>query len=62
MSDQSSAPSKAQLRVAALAARDALGDKKRGLAAKALAKRGLPLEIADATSCVDLVPRHQPSE
>ena len=46
MSALSSAPSKQELRAAALAARDALGDKKREAAATALAKRGLPLEIA----------------
>src|SRR5207302_11473499 len=46
MSALSSAPSKQELRAAALAARDALGDKKREAAAKALARRGLPLEIA----------------
>jgi 5-formyltetrahydrofolate cyclo-ligase len=36
---------KAELRAAALAARDALSDKQRVAAAKALAKRGLPVEI-----------------
>jgi 5-formyltetrahydrofolate cyclo-ligase len=46
MSALSSAPSKQELRAAALAARDALGDKKREAAARALAKRGLPLDIA----------------
>ncbi len=49
MSALSSAPSKQELRAAALAARDALGDKKREAAAKALAKRGLPLDIAPGT-------------
>ncbi|MBI5321578.1 5-formyltetrahydrofolate cyclo-ligase [Bradyrhizobium sp.] len=39
-------PSKADLRAAALAARDALGDKKREAAANKIAKRGLPFEIA----------------
>jgi len=39
------APSKAELRAAALAARDALGDKKRDAAAKSLAKRGLPIAL-----------------
>jgi 5-formyltetrahydrofolate cyclo-ligase len=43
------APSKANLRAAALAARDALGDKKRETAASKLAKRGLPIEIAAGT-------------
>jgi 5-formyltetrahydrofolate cyclo-ligase len=43
------APSKAHLRAAALAARDALGDKKREAAAAKIAKRGLPLEIAAGT-------------
>jgi 5-formyltetrahydrofolate cyclo-ligase len=40
------APSKADLRTAALAARDALADKKREAAAARIAKRGLPIEIA----------------
>jgi len=43
------APSKAHLRAAALAARDALGDKKRETAAAKIAKRGLPIEIAAGT-------------
>ncbi len=43
------APSKASLRAAALAARDALGDRKREAAAAKIAKRGLPLEIAAGT-------------
>lgn len=43
------APSKAHLRAAALAARDALGDKKREAAAARIAKRGLPIEIAAGT-------------
>ncbi len=38
--------SKGQLRAIALATRDALSDKQREAAAKALAKRGLPIEIA----------------
>jgi len=38
--------SKAELRTAALAKRDALSDKKRATAANAVAKRGLPIEIA----------------
>ena len=38
--------SKAELRTAALAKRDALSDKQRAAAAKAVAKRGLPFEIA----------------
>src|SRR5262249_7708896 len=37
--------SKDELRAAALAARDALGDKKREAAAAKIAKRGLPIEI-----------------
>ena len=40
------APSKADLRTAALAARDALGDKKREAAEAKIAKRGLPIAIA----------------
>jgi 5-formyltetrahydrofolate cyclo-ligase len=39
-------PSKADLRAAALAARDALSDAQRAAAAQAIAKRGLPFEIA----------------
>jgi 5-formyltetrahydrofolate cyclo-ligase len=42
-------PSKAELRAAALAARDALGDKKREAAAAKIAKRGLPIQIAAGT-------------
>ncbi len=38
--------SKADLRAAALAARDALSDKQRAAAAQAIARRGLPFEIA----------------
>jgi 5-formyltetrahydrofolate cyclo-ligase len=41
--------SKAELRTAALAKRDALSDKKRAAAAKAVAKQGLPIEIAQGT-------------
>ena len=40
-----SAPSKGDLRTAALARRDALSDKKRAAAAEAIARRGLPLAI-----------------
>jgi 5-formyltetrahydrofolate cyclo-ligase len=40
------APSKADLRAAALAKRDALTDQHRAAAAEAIAKRGLPIEIA----------------
>jgi 5-formyltetrahydrofolate cyclo-ligase len=42
----SATPSKAELRAAALAKRDALSEKQREAAAKALAKRGLPIPIA----------------
>lgn len=45
MSD-TTARSKAELRAAALAKREALSDKKRIAAAQALAKRGLPIETA----------------
>lgn len=38
-------PSKADLRAAALAARDALGDRKREAAANKIARRGLPFEV-----------------
>jgi 5-formyltetrahydrofolate cyclo-ligase len=42
-------PSKAELRAAALAARDALGSKRRAAAAQAVAQRGLPIEILPGT-------------
>ena len=42
-------PSKADLRAAALAKRDALSDNKRAAAAKAIAKRGLPMAITPGT-------------
>jgi 5-formyltetrahydrofolate cyclo-ligase len=45
MSD-TTARSKAELRAAALAKREALSDKKRVAASQAIAKRGLPIEIA----------------
>ena len=45
MSDIRTSLSKGDLRTAALAKRDALSDKKRSAAAKAVAKRGLPIEI-----------------
>jgi 5-formyltetrahydrofolate cyclo-ligase len=41
--------SKAELRASALAAREAISETKRNKAAQALAKRGLPLEIAPGT-------------
>jgi 5-formyltetrahydrofolate cyclo-ligase len=41
--------SKADLRTEALARRDALSEKKRAAAAKAVARRGLPIEIAPGT-------------
>jgi len=41
----SATPSKAELRTMALAARDALSEKKRLTAAQALAKRGLPIKV-----------------
>ena len=41
----SGSASKAELRAAALAKRDALSDEQRAAAAQALAKRGLPFEI-----------------
>ncbi len=46
MSRATDPTSKAELRTAALAARDALSDRKRAAAAKALARRGLPIQIA----------------
>src|SRR5258708_6414181 len=45
MSDAPASSSKADLRAAALAKRDALSDKQRIAAAKAVATRGLPFEI-----------------
>ena len=45
----SDAPSKADLRAAALAARDAISDEQRAAAAQAIASRGLPVEIARGT-------------
>ena len=45
----SDAPSKADLRAAALAARDAISDEHRAAAAQAIASRGLPVEIARGT-------------
>jgi 5-formyltetrahydrofolate cyclo-ligase len=41
----SAAPSKGDLRIAALARRDALSEEQRAAAAQALAKRGLPVDI-----------------
>jgi 5-formyltetrahydrofolate cyclo-ligase len=41
----SATPSKGELRIAALARRDALSDEARAAAAEALAKRGLPIDI-----------------
>jgi 5-formyltetrahydrofolate cyclo-ligase len=46
MPDTRASSSKADLRAAALAKRDALSEAKRAAAAKAVAKRGLPIEIA----------------
>ncbi|HLX14886.1 MAG TPA: 5-formyltetrahydrofolate cyclo-ligase [Bradyrhizobium sp.] len=46
MSDASATPSKADLRAAALAARDALSGTQRAAASEALAARGLPVEIS----------------
>ena len=45
----SDAPSKADLRAAALARRDALSDEERAAAAQAIASRGLPIEISPGT-------------
>jgi len=42
---------KAELRAKALAARDALSEKKRTAAAAKLAKRGLPFQLLPAASC-----------
>jgi 5-formyltetrahydrofolate cyclo-ligase len=49
MTDHSDPHAKATLRGAALAKRDALSDKQRAAAAKAVAKRGLPIEITPGT-------------
>ena len=49
MSDASATPSKADLRAAAIAARDALSGAQRTAAAEAIASRGLPIEIAPGT-------------
>jgi 5-formyltetrahydrofolate cyclo-ligase len=46
MSRTADPPSKAELRAAALAARDALSEAQRAAAAQAIAQRGLPVEIA----------------
>ena len=46
MSHSPASSSKADLRTAALAKRDALSDKQRAAAAKAVATKGLPIEIA----------------
>jgi len=46
MTDHHDPHAKATLRAAALAARDALGETKRAAAARAIARRGLPVEIA----------------
>jgi 5-formyltetrahydrofolate cyclo-ligase len=45
----SNPPSKADLRTAALARRDALSEEQRAAAAQAIAKRGLPIEIKPGT-------------
>jgi 5-formyltetrahydrofolate cyclo-ligase len=45
----SSAPSKADLRTAALGRRDALSDQQRAAAAQTVAKRGLPIDIKPGT-------------
>ena len=47
MSDQLSAPSKAELRAKALAKREALSEKQRAKSAQALAKRGFPIDIVN---------------
>jgi 5-formyltetrahydrofolate cyclo-ligase len=49
MSDAPATPSKADLRAAALAARDALNGEERAAASEALAARGLPVEISPGT-------------
>jgi 5-formyltetrahydrofolate cyclo-ligase len=49
MPDSPASPSKGKLRASALAARDRLSNRQRASAAEAVAKRGLPLEIASGT-------------
>src|SRR5258708_40350640 len=49
MPDSNASLSKGDLRATALAKRDALSEAKRAAAAKALAKRGLPMKIAPGT-------------
>src|SRR5579864_8757546 len=49
MSEPAATPSKADLRAAALAARDALSSTQRAAASEALAVRGLPVEISPGT-------------
>jgi 5-formyltetrahydrofolate cyclo-ligase len=49
MADTHASPSKANLRAAALAARDALSDEHRAAAARAIASRGLPVELMHGT-------------
>jgi 5-formyltetrahydrofolate cyclo-ligase len=49
MSDAPDPPSKADLRAAALSARDALSSEQRAAAALAVAARGLPVDIAPGT-------------
>src|ERR1700712_270154 len=49
MSDAPASPSKADLRAAGLAARDALSGELRAAAAQAVARRGLPVEIRPGT-------------
>jgi 5-formyltetrahydrofolate cyclo-ligase len=49
MSHLSALPSKADLRAAALEKRDALSDKQRAAAAKAVARQGLPIEITQGS-------------
>jgi 5-formyltetrahydrofolate cyclo-ligase len=49
MSAPPTEPSKADLRAAALAKRDALSDQQRAAAANSVAKRGLPMAIAPGT-------------
>ena len=56
MTDHNDPHAKATLRAAALAARDALSDAQRVAAAQALARRGLPVEIAPGATVAGYSP------
>jgi 5-formyltetrahydrofolate cyclo-ligase len=56
MSRTTDLPSKAELRTAALAARDALSEAQRAAAAQALARRGLPVELVPGATVAGYSP------